>query len=80
MKMPFGKYKGADIDTLSYAYVVKLLDNVPIKSKALRLALEERRDTAPKRSIRPGGMFHEDLGTPMFSDSDDDYDWMWDDF
>lgn len=40
MKMPFGKYKGQEIDTLSYGYCSTLLAKIPIKSVYLREALE----------------------------------------
>lgn len=44
MKMPFGKYKGQEIETLSYGYCSTLLDNVPIKDTELKKALLKQRD------------------------------------
>lgn len=52
MKMPFGKYKGKDIKSLSHGYCTTLLENVPIKDVELKKALVEQAAETEKDLIR----------------------------
>ena len=41
--MPFGRYKGQDLNDIPFAYLDKLIRNVPIKSEKVRAYIDNAR-------------------------------------
>lgn len=75
MKMPFGKYKGIEINELSFGYCATLLHNVPIKNKDLKIALKKQmsrkyKDLIASANYRSEEYFEDNMYGLDYDDTD----------